>query len=341
MKLSVCVATFNRAGFILETLEALASELTADVELLVVDGASTDGTPDIMADFVRRHPEVVYRRQPVNGGVDQDFDIAVQFARGEFCWLMSDDDLIVPGAIAAVLARLDSGPDLLVVNAEIWSRDLAVQLKACHLEVPADREYGVTEQQQLFIDTGGYLSFIGGVVVRRSLWLSRARKPYYGTLFIHVGVLFQRPPLQRAAVMARPLIRIRYGNASWSARSFEIWIRKWPQLVWSFPLLTDDTKSRVTPREPATKARTLLWYRAVGAYGPPECRSLQGQPHHPLASAIARLPARLANAAVAGYVYLRGGTDTRMKLYDLARATSASAVAHWAARRAGVPASES
>lgn len=337
MKLSVCVATFNRAGFIGETLEALALQLTEDVELVVVDGASTDGTDEVMAEFVRRHPRTIYRREAANGGLDQDFDTAVQCARGEYCWLMSDDDLLVVGAIGKVLSRLASGPDLLVVNAEIWSQDLTFRLKERQLAADVDREYGVNDQPLLLADAGGYLSFIGGVVVRRSAWRARERKTYYGSLFIHVGVLFQSPPLARTLVLAQPLIRIRYGNASWSARSFDIWIRKWPQLVWSFPQLPDSAKARVTPQRPATRAQTLLWYRAVGAYGPAEYRGLRGEPHHPLAGAIGHLPARLANAAVAAYVYVRGDADTRVMIYDLARAKCASAIAHWAARRLGMP----
>lgn len=336
MKLSVCIATFNRAGFIGETLEHLAREFTDDVELVVVDGGSSDGTEQLMAQFVSRHPRTVYRREAVNSGVDQDFDKAVEYASGDYCWLMSDDDLVLPGAVARVLSALASGPDLLVVNAEVWSRGLSLRLKESQLQATSDRDYGSNEQDQLFADAGSYLSFIGGVVVRRAAWLARERKPYYGSMFIHVGVLFQQPLLARASVIARPLIRIRYGNASWSARSFDIWMRKWPGVVWSFPHLPDAAKAQITPRRPATQARTLLWYRAVGVYGPQECRGLRDEPHHLLAGAIARVPTRLANAAVAAYVYLRRTVDSRMMVYDLARATCASATARWAARRLGV-----
>lgn len=336
VKLSVCVATYNRASFIGETLEALAAQATDDVELVVLDGASTDGTQDVMQDFVRRYPRTVYRREETNGGLDRDFDIAVETATGEYCWLMSDDDLLLPGAIEEVLRHLAAGPDLLVVNSQIWSKDLRVLLNERQLDIATDREYGADDQHRLLGEVGAYLSFIGGVVVRRSAWLARERGAYYGSLFIHVGVLFQGPPLGRARVLARPLIRIRYGNASWSARSWDIWTRKWPQLVWSFPGLPDAAKQRVTPRLPATRAQTLLWYRAVGAYGPAEYRELRRERHHPLAATIAHVPCRLANAAVAAYVHVRAQADVRVQIYDLMRAQCASGVARWAARRLGI-----
>lgn len=335
MKLSVCVATFNRAAFIAQTLEAIARELSDDAELVVVDGGSTDRTASVMADFVQRHPRTVYRRESVNSGLDQDFDKAVRYASGEYCWLMSDDDLLVPGALTSVLAQLEAGPDLLVVNAEIWSRDLTFRLKERQLEVHTDRTYGPQDQHRLLADAGAYLSFIGGIVVRRAVWLAREREPYFGTLFVHVGVLFQRPPLASAAIIARPLVRIRYGNASWSSRSFEIWTRKWPGLVWSFPHLPDAAKARVTPRDPAGSFRTLLWYRALDAYGPVEWNALRAHAHHRLAAAIAYIPARVANAALAVYLLVRRDGNAPMMLYDLMRAKPAGPVTRWVARRMG------
>ena len=92
------------------------------------------------------------------------------------------------------------------------------------LRMLADRDFATQDAEQFFTQAAAYLTFIGGVVIRRSQWLARQREPYFGTLFIHVGVIFQLPPLQKVSVIAQPLISIRYGNALWTARGFEIWI---------------------------------------------------------------------------------------------------------------------
>ena len=110
----------------------------------------------------------------------------------------------------------------------------------------------------LLADTGDYLSFIGGIIIQRQLWRARDKASYFGSDFIHFGVVFQQPLPGDTLVIAEPLIIIRYGNASWLARYFEIWMFKWPGLVWSFPHLPDSAKSRVCHKEPWRSPKTLF-----------------------------------------------------------------------------------
>jgi hypothetical protein len=239
-----------------------------------------------------------------------------------------------------VLAALADRPAVVLVNAQVRSKDMSVQLRAALLDVAGDVEFGEQEQERLLAVTGSYLSFIGAVVVRRDAWLARERDRYFGSLFIHMGVLFQPPSIGRARVIARPLIRIRYGNAMWTARGFEIWIDKWPRLVWSFGHLSNQAREAVTPRHPAQSLKTLLHYRAIGAFGPAEYRSLLAggeRPHHPWAGAIVSLPAQAVNAAVALYCLLRRHPGARMMLHDLVRARCAGPVTRWVARRSRFP----
>jgi hypothetical protein len=209
--------------------------------------------------------------------------------------------------------------------------------------VPADLDFDTSDHERLFAATAGYLSFIGAVIIRRSTWLARDRAPYFGSLFIHVGVIFQPPLLGRATVIARPLIRIRYGNAMWSARGFEIWIDKWPRLVWSFEQFSDKSRHAVTPRDPGTSLKVLLHYRAIGAYGPAEYESLfarAGRGHHRLAKVVAHLPASAVNAAIALYCLARKHANAGPMLHDLRNANCAGPLTRWAARRFRFPETE-
>jgi hypothetical protein len=108
--------------------------------------------------------------------------------------------------------------------------------------------------EHLFIDALNYLSFIGAVVIRRSIWLGRERVLYFGTEFVHVGVIFQKPLPGSALIIAEPFITIRFGYGQWTSRSFEIWMFKWPKLVWSFKDISSEAKRRVarTRRFPET-----------------------------------------------------------------------------------------
>jgi abequosyltransferase len=343
IRLSICIATYRRAAFIGQTLEAILAGAGANVEVVVVDGASPDNTSDVVRALQADHPRLAYYREAANAGVDRDFDKAVAYAQGEYCWLMSDDDLLVPDAIATVLACLADDPELVIVNSDVRTSDCAVVLKAQQLDIRADCEFGSGEHERLFTAVGSYLSFIGAVVIRRSTWLARDRESYFGSLFIHVGVIFQAPPLGRAKVIARPLIRIRYGNAMWTSRSFEIWVRKWPGLIWSFDHFSEGARRAVSLPDPAAGTKNLLWYRAIGVYGLAEYESFLAQGKgscRVVARVVASLPAHAVNAMTALYCLARPHADVRLKLYDLFRTTSASGLTRWAARRFRFPETE-
>lgn len=264
--LSICIATYNRAGYIGETLDSIIPQLDDDVELLVVDGASPDKTMEIVREYQAKCPHLRYIRLAAKGGFDQDYDKAVDLACGEFCWLFTDDDLLKPGAIAAVKAVICEGHDLVIVNAEVRNRELSVILEHQRIVMHDNKAYAPNDMECLFIDALNYLSFIGAVVIRRSIWLNRERGLYFDTEFVHVGVIFQKTLPGSALIIAEPYIIIRFGNAQWIPRSFDIWMFKWPKIVWSFKDISDGAKQRVSRREPWRNFKKLIIQRNEGAY---------------------------------------------------------------------------
>lgn len=246
------------------------------------------------------------------GGVDQDYSRAVELAQGEYCWLMTDDDLLKPSALAAVLKALRHAYGLVIVNAEVRNADLTQVLASSRLPFSAERVYQPTEadRERLLAETGDYLSFIGGVVIRRQLWNAREKTRYFGTEFVHVGVIFQRLLPEAALVLAYPWIVIRYGNAQWTPRFFEIWMFKWPGLIWSLPGFSDATRRRVSSPEPWRRPWALLLFRARGAYSIKEYQALIAPSPGSTwskwgARMIARLPGCVVNLLASLYAWVR------------------------------------
>jgi abequosyltransferase len=319
-KLSICIATFKRGQFIGETLDSILGQMEPGVEIVVVDGASPDDTPEVMARYAAVHPEIRYFRESVNSGVDADFDKAVGYAQGKFCWLMTDDDLLRPGAVAAVLASLGGDDDLVIVNAEVRSVDLSDLFEKQRLAFAADKVYRAADREAFFAETAAYLSFIGCVVIRRTCWMLRKRAAYYGSLFVHVGVIFQSPPIENVKIIAEPQIIIRYGNAMWTSRSFEVWMFKWPGLIWSFPDFSDEAKRKICRREPWRSAKALFHNRALGAYSSVEFKKFWqgdvGKLEKMAAYLLSVFPASLANLVMVTYFAL-SAQPARMALHDL------------------------
>lgn len=317
--LSICIATYNRGHYIAETLRSIVDQLDDRVELVIVDGASSDDTVSQIEVFSQRHPQLRFYRESSNSGVDRDFDKAVGYARGRYVWLMTDDDLCVPHAVETVLSAARQDDDLIVLNAEVANADFSMVLNKRLLNIDEDVTYR-RNHEQLFVDAIQCLTFIGATVIKRDLWVSRERETYYGSLFIHVGVIFQSPPIERIRIIAEPLVRIRYGNAMWTPRSFEIWMFKWPRLIWSFSDYDEATKARVTPAEPWRDLRKLFHFRSKNAYtrheyaaffaNVPELR------YRLLARWISVFPVFLANLLALLYLALKH-SDNLTPIYDL------------------------
>lgn len=303
-KLSICIATWNRAAYLGATLNSILGQVTDEVEVVVVDGASTDNTEAVMHAYEAKFPCVHYVRLDKKGGVDRDFDLCVQQAQGTYCWLLGDDDLLLDGAVHTVLATIDRGFPLVVVNSEIWNADYSFQYSKKFIPIESDRIYGAAENDRLLAEIGANLTFIGCVVIRRDLWLQRERTRYYGTEFIHVGVIFQAPIPGLVCVVEKPLIMIRYGVGSWTGRAFQIWMFKWPDLVWSFDHYSAAVRAIAAEREPWRHGRLLLSYRALGAYSRQEYRLLVKERRLSTRSRLQALAVTFVPGVLANFIYV-------------------------------------
>jgi abequosyltransferase len=324
MLMTICIATRNRAPFIGTTLESIVSQATDEVEIVVLDGASTDNTEEVVRRYQMRFPGLRYFRQDRNLGVDRDFANAIDLAQGEYCWLFSDDDVLKPGAIRIVLNALQANYPLVIVNSEVRSADLRTVLESKRLLFEEDRIYRPRDHDRLLIEVANYLTFIGCVVIKRALWKVRKKEDYFGSCFIHVGVIFQETLPGNVLVIAEPLILIRYANASWLGRYFEVWMFKWPDLVWSFAAIPVSVKSTVCRREPWRSPRTLLHLRGKGAYTKEEYTKwlkprLTSTWARIISKATAYFPGRVANLIVfIYYLAFNRASDRSLFMLDLA-----------------------
>jgi abequosyltransferase len=319
IRLSICIPTINRGSVIGATLNSILSQADDEVEVVVVDDGS-DNTGQVVSELQTKFSCLRYFRDeektpsvPSAQGFDRGVCRAVELATGEYCWLFTDDDVLRPGAIHEVLDAIRGGYGLVVVNAEVRSSDFSKTLEPRRLQIARDRVYEPADGERLFTEVADYLTFLGAVVVKRELWNSRQKDPYVGSGFIHVGVVFQSPIRERALVIAEPLITIRYGDALYmrTPRYFQIWMVDWPNLVWSFDQFTDSAKGRVCRKEPWRRKRTLLLFRATGAFSKREyCQWLEERLSSKWDACVTKLiagfPGRGANLLGIIYYYASG-----------------------------------
>lgn len=264
--LSICIPTRNRASFIGATLDSILPQITTDCEIVVLDGGSTDATPEILLDYAQRTDQLRYIHQETNGGIDRDCDRIVEMSRGRYCWLMSDDDFLKPGAVSAVLSAIHQEHSLIIVNMERRDPSMSFVLEPRWLKFDSDRMYGPGETERLLVETDGILAYMCCCIVDRQIWLSRNREIYYGSLFIHVGVMFQRALPGSVLVISEPTVINRLFNAhEWSSAVPEIFLSKWPELIASLRL-SPSAKRRIWNAQPWRDPYWLLTLRGWGIY---------------------------------------------------------------------------
>ena len=116
---SFIVATYNAAPFVEPAIQSALDQRDAAIEVVVLDDASSDATPDIVEAMARRDPRIVLIRGTVNRGPSAARNQAMARARGRWLAVLDGDDLVLPGRSRALLdlAAL-SGADIVADNFE-------------------------------------------------------------------------------------------------------------------------------------------------------------------------------------------------------------------------------
>lgn len=117
---SVVVTCFNLAPYIGDAITSvLAQQFAGEVEIIVVDDCSTDGSAEIIKSF----PRVRYLHQPSNGGVLLATLAGLEAASHDVVAFLDGDDLWEPGKLDAVAAALAADPRAALVTHDLRYAD--------------------------------------------------------------------------------------------------------------------------------------------------------------------------------------------------------------------------
>lgn len=112
---SVIVPVFNRSRMLRQAIESVLGQDYRPLEILIIDDASTDDTPDVIRELERKHPEVRAFLRKVNKGPGSSREIGRQSAKGEFLQYLDSDDLLLPRKLAMQVSCFERRPSLGIV----------------------------------------------------------------------------------------------------------------------------------------------------------------------------------------------------------------------------------
>ena len=108
MKISLVTISFNQARYLEQTIQSVLNQNYTDLEYIIVDPGSTDGSREIIARYRDRIAHMVYER---DAGPADGLNRGFARATGEIYGYLNSDDLLLPGALSRVAEAFRAHPD--------------------------------------------------------------------------------------------------------------------------------------------------------------------------------------------------------------------------------------
>ncbi|GAB3254631.1 glycosyltransferase family 2 protein [Nocardioides dilutus] len=116
---SIALPVYNGAATLTPAIESALAQTYPDIELVISDNGSTDGTEEICRHFARADRRVVYKRHPTNIGMLNNFTSAARTATGTYLRWLGDDDSLEPSYVARTLETFGEDERRVLVTTQI------------------------------------------------------------------------------------------------------------------------------------------------------------------------------------------------------------------------------
>ena len=196
--LSFCIPVYNFGRYISDTLDSIVSEVEgmSGVEVVILDGNSTDNTEEIVRKYCDNFPFIRYLHREERGGIDADLNHAIFEAAGEYCWLMSGDDVVRNGSVKRLFQWIKYKHDVYIC-----------EHSQCDLDLRHIYDYPIFKRRNSFqcdfgnsierrdylacaLNTEAIFSFMSGLVIKRSVWIDASDpEPFMHSCWGHVARL--------------------------------------------------------------------------------------------------------------------------------------------------------
>lgn len=222
--LTIAVPTYNRSGNLAHLLRLLSPQLQKEprVELIISDNCSPDDTPAVVKGFIESGLRCHYIRNAENIGPDGNFLQCYDLARGKYFWLFSDDDVIFPGSLGAILNLIEGDGFDLVYLAPFGFVKEPNERGHANL-APRTREFTTAAGFIHAVGLNGDFALISSIIVNRSRVESMPHRPFTdgrNTNLLQLGWVFTALRIfKRGLFVERGLVVVCEDNPS---RPFDV-----------------------------------------------------------------------------------------------------------------------
>lgn len=222
--LSICIPTYNRAGFLKQCLDSIASQIKnpEHVEIVISDNGSSDNTQSVVEEYQKKFPFIKYIKNRENLGFDKNVLQVVEKASGDYCWLLGDDDALFKDALECLLPLLlENKYEYFLANAWGYNRELEKPaVSRPNLRISSNKFYpSLKDFVRTLKDPREMVGTFGGMsgqIFSRRVWQELAGKQgFIGSQTVHLFVILKAFRGLPALVIAKPLVKTRADNMRW------------------------------------------------------------------------------------------------------------------------------
>jgi glycosyltransferase involved in cell wall biosynthesis len=113
---SVIMGVYNKSKFLEESIQSVLKQTLRNIELIIIDDQSTDGSWKIIKKFARINKRIIAHKNKINLGSTRTRNVALNLARGKYLAILDADDLMYPERLLKQTRYLDSHPDIFLVG---------------------------------------------------------------------------------------------------------------------------------------------------------------------------------------------------------------------------------
>ena len=224
--LSIGIPTWNRSIELSNCLESIIvqllsnSELIDLVEIIIANNASTDTTRVDTKKLISKHSQIniSYIEHNFNKGFDKNLDSIFKKSKGEFVWIMGDDDALIEGSLIKVTNQINkNNPDLGILFANYKSFDSDL-LNEIFYEDLFFRKLNNSKLFSNYVDMYKFTNMLGFSlistnIISKKLWNIYVEKSIEKSLIIHSYVQFEIFTRNyNIYIFKEPLVKYRTNN---------------------------------------------------------------------------------------------------------------------------------
>ena len=127
---SVVIVAWNAKTYVDECLSSLYSDRQVPFEVIVVDNASSDGTPELVS---ANYPDARLVRNSENLGFAKANNIGIELSRGKYLFLINSDVNVPPGCLSRLVSYMEEHPDIGLLGPQMRGADGSVRRSCMRL----------------------------------------------------------------------------------------------------------------------------------------------------------------------------------------------------------------